>query len=65
MIYSRPYQYDCSLTIMSFQVRLQTRGPGDPSGMLRTMVHIVKNHGVLALYSGVRLTLPPSIPQEP
>lgn len=50
---------------MSFQVRLQTRGPGDPSGMLRTMVHIVKNHGVLALYSGVRLTLPPSIPQEP
>ncbi|KAI5289355.1 Mitochondrial dicarboxylate transporter [Ascosphaera aggregata] len=41
----------------SLQVRLQTRGPGDPTGMLRTMVHIVKNHGVLALYSGLSASL--------
>ncbi|KAM5464218.1 Mitochondrial dicarboxylate transporter [Microsporum audouinii] len=35
------------------KVRLQTRGPNDPTGMLRTIVHICKNNGFLGLYNGL------------
>ncbi|EDN07229.1 hypothetical protein HCAG_03760 [Histoplasma mississippiense (nom. inval.)] len=39
------------------KVRLQTRKPGDPAGMLRTAAHIVKNNGVLGLYNGLSASL--------
>ncbi|PGH03893.1 hypothetical protein AJ79_07251 [Helicocarpus griseus UAMH5409] len=38
-------------------VRLQTRKPGDPSGMFRTVIHIIKNNGVLGLYNGLSASL--------
>ncbi|PGH05203.1 solute carrier family 25 (mitochondrial dicarboxylate transporter), member 10 [Blastomyces parvus] len=38
-------------------VRLQTRKPGDPAGMLRTAAHIIKNNGVLGLYNGLSASL--------
>lgn len=38
----------------SLKVRLQTRGPGAPSTMLGTFVHILRNNGVFGLYNGVR-----------
>ncbi|GES57181.1 dicarboxylate transporter [Aspergillus terreus] len=34
-------------------VRLQTRGPGAPTTMIGTFGHILKNNGVLGLYSGL------------
>ncbi|KAJ9300762.1 hypothetical protein DTO271G3_1926 [Paecilomyces variotii] len=39
------------------KVRLQTRKHGDPKGMLRTFVHVVKNNGVLGLYNGLSASL--------
>ncbi|KAL4893181.1 mitochondrial carrier domain-containing protein [Aspergillus ambiguus] len=35
------------------KVRLQTRGPGAPTTMLGTFGHILKNNGILGLYSGL------------
>ncbi|KAI5305773.1 Cytochrome c oxidase subunit 6B [Ascosphaera pollenicola] len=52
-----PFWFGGSSSCFAAMVRLQTRGPGDPTGMLRTTVHIVKNHGVLALYSGLSASL--------
>ena len=40
------------------QVRLQTRTPDGPKGMLGTFLHIVKNDSVMGLYRGVG---PPSV----
>lgn len=37
------------------QVRLQTRAPGGPKGMLGTFSHILRTNGFLGLYSGVSL----------
>ncbi|KAL9004132.1 MAG: hypothetical protein Q9188_003030 [Gyalolechia gomerana] len=41
---------------ISALVRLQTRTPDGPRGMLTTFVHVVKNDGFLGLYSGVSRT---------
>ena len=35
------------------QVRLQTRVPDGPKGMLSTFLHVARNNGILGLYSGV------------
>ncbi|KAK2790312.1 Mitochondrial dicarboxylate transporter [Emmonsiellopsis sp. PD_33] len=48
---------DLVKVILSHSVRLQTRRPGDPTGMLRTIVHVVKNNGVLGLYNGLSASL--------
>ncbi|KAK2733490.1 Mitochondrial dicarboxylate transporter [Myotisia sp. PD_48] len=45
------------LTIVIAEVRMQTRGPNDPSGMLRTIVHVCKNDGILGLYGGLSASL--------
>ncbi|KAL8666397.1 MAG: hypothetical protein Q9202_001420 [Teloschistes flavicans] len=39
------------------QVRLQTRGPDGPRGMLNTFIHILKTDGPLGLYSGLSASL--------
>ncbi|EFW14976.1 mitochondrial dicarboxylate carrier [Coccidioides posadasii str. Silveira] len=39
------------------KVRLQTRGPGDPTGMMRTIVHICRSNGFLGLYNGLSASL--------
>ncbi|EEH42174.2 uncharacterized protein PADG_06994 [Paracoccidioides brasiliensis Pb18] len=39
------------------KVRLQTRKPGDPAGMFRTMIYIIKNNGVFGLYNGLSASL--------
>ncbi|MCJ1449508.1 MAG: Mitochondrial dicarboxylate transporter, partial [Stictis urceolatum] len=38
-------------------VRLQTRDSNGPKGMLKTVVHIIKNDGPLGLYSGLSASL--------
>ncbi|KAK2813499.1 hypothetical protein FQN49_008297 [Arthroderma sp. PD_2] len=48
-----PFWFGGSASCCAAGVRLQTRGPNDPTGMLRTIVHVCKNDGFLGLYSGL------------